>query len=161
MSRVSAGQPHKVTSAKAALVAGTTTTYTTTVAFDHAIDGKWGTQFATKTNQATPTTDARTGATFTALAASKGSVYVWCTTAGGTVKVLEGSIESLDAANEFKVAPQFPVVPDTLVPFGYTVIENGSTGSSWTFGAGNWTATGLVDTFVDVAGVLPARPVED
>ena len=37
MSRVSAGQPHKVTSAKAALVAGTTTTYTTTVAFDHAI----------------------------------------------------------------------------------------------------------------------------
>lgn len=156
-----AGQVRKETSVKGGVTAGTTTTYNVATAFDHAINGHWGTQFATKANQATPTTDYVTGVAFPALAVSTGSVFVWCTTAGGTVKVIQGGVQDLDSSNEFEVRPQWPYIPDDVVPFGYTLVENGSTGSSWTFGSGNWTATGLVDTWYDVCGVLPNRPVED
>lgn len=143
---------------KVGLTAGTTTTYTTTVATDFVIKGKFGTQFGTKTNQTTPTTDVNTSAAFTALAANRGSVYVFGCIADGTVKVAGGSVETLDAAGNFKVAPKFPPIPDTMVPFGYFVIKNGASGSSWTFGSSNWTATGITDTTADVA-VLPDRPV--
>lgn len=144
--------------AKVGLTAGTTTTYTTTVATDFVIKGVFGTQFATKTNQATPTTDYVTGSAFTALAVSQGSVYVFCTTSGGTVKVCGGSIEALDSADAFKVYPQLPVLPDDVCPIGYFVIKNGATGSAWTFGSSAWTSTAAVDTTANIA-IIPDRPV--
>ena len=148
------------TTNKAALVAGTTTTYTTTVAFDYMIDAKWGTQFATKTNQATPTTDYRTSAAFNALAASKGCVLVFATTSGGVVKMLQGEIESIDESGEFVVAPHFPSIPVDVAPFGYVVCVNDSTGSAWTPGTTNWASvTGFTATFVDI-GMMPSRPQE-
>lgn len=144
--------------AKAGLTAGTTNTYTTTAAVATVFKGKFGTAFGTKTNQATPTTDYRTGAAFTALAINEGCVFVWGCIADGTVKVVQGSIEDLDSnTGAFKVAPQFPSIPDLMCPFGYVVIQNDSTGSAWTFGSSNWTATGITDTWVDVM-VLPDRP---
>jgi hypothetical protein len=143
---------------KVGLTAGTTTTYTTTVATDFIVNGVFGTQFGTKTNQATPTTDWNTAAAFTALAVNKGSVFVWGCIAAGTVKVCQGSVEDLDASGNFKVAPKFPAIPDTMVPFGYFVVKNDSTGSTWTFGSSNWTATGITVTATNVA-LLPPRPV--
>ena len=144
--------------AKVGLTTGTTTTYTTTVATDFVIKGTFGTQFGTKSNQATPTTDVNTSAAFPALAVSKGSVYVWGTVAAGTVVVAGGSVEDLDASGNFKVYPKFPSIPDTMCPFGYYVIKNGLTGSAWTFGSSNWTATGITATSASVS-FLPDRPV--
>ena len=146
---------------KAGLTAGTTSTYTTANATGGFINGKFVTALAAQTNTATPTTDARTGAAFVALAASQGCVFVYGLNAAGAIQVIQSEVLSLDAdTNDFKdaQAPQFPVIPDTVMPFGYVVVKNGSTGSAWTFGSSSWTATGVTDTYTDV-GVLPPRPV--
>lgn len=141
----------------AGLIAGTTSSYTTTVAVAGIINGEHATELAAQTNTATPTTDAN-GAAFTALAASEASVFVFGIIAAGTIAVMQGEVVAMDAdTNEPLYNPEFPGIPDTMLPFGFGVIKNGSTGSAWTFGASNWTATGVVDTFTDV-GVLPARP---
>lgn len=145
---------------KIGLVAGTTSTYTTTVATDFIINGKFGTQFGTKTNQATPTTDFNTGEAFPALAANEGVAIVFGVVAAGTIVAGQGRIEALDpTGGEFIVAPQFPSIPETVCPIGYVIIQNGSTGSAWTFGTTSFGATGITDTFVDV-GMLPDRPQE-
>jgi hypothetical protein len=146
--------------AKVGLVAGTTSTYTTSVATDHIINGKFGTQFATKTNQATPTTDHRTGLAFPPMAINQGCAVVFGTIAAGTVVVVQGAIEALDpTGGEFIVAPDFASIPLTMVPFGYVILKNGSTGSAFTVGTSEWAQTGMVDTFVDI-GMMPDRPQE-
>ena len=141
------------------LAAGTTSTYTTATVVRGSIGGKFVTELAAQTDTATPTTQGD-GSAFTALAASQGSVYVFCLVAAGTIAVFQGSVEDLDGADEFKHAPQFPGIDtETYMPFGYVVIINDSTGSAWTFGASNWTATGVADTYTDVT-TMPRRPVE-
>ena len=129
---------------KATLAAsGAATTFSTTGATLYCIKGKAYTTSAAA-SAATPTSDAALGTTFAAntLAA---------------IKVVQGSEEALDALGAFINAPQFPGIPDTLAPFAYTVVKNGSTGSAWTFGTSNWTATGITLAHQDVM-TLPARP---
>jgi len=147
---------------KTVAVAGTTSTVTTTNATDFIIDGKFGTQLDALTNQATPTTDHLTGAAFPALAANQGCAIVLGTTiAGGTTVVaVQGGIQDLDATGgDFIVAPSFGSIPDTMCPFAYIIIQNGSTGSAWTFGTTSFGATGITDTFVDIS-MMPDRPQE-
>ena len=144
--------------AKAGLTAGTTTTYTTTKAVPFVISGKYGTELAIQTNAATPTTDHTTGAAFPALAKSEGCVIVYGVIAAGTIVVSQGAIKALDTNDDtFLIDPPFPSIPDTMSVFGYVIVENGSTGAAWTYGASNWTATGLIDTYTDCA-FLPDRP---
>jgi hypothetical protein len=142
----------------AALIAGTTTTLTTTGVTHYSIKGKTYTK-AAMTNAANATTDANTGAAFslTPLAVNKGTVYVVGLNAAGTNLVAQGSVVDLDAVGGFIIAPQFPPIPDTMCPIGYVTAANGPTGSAWTWGTSNWTATGLVDVFVSVSE-LPPRP---
>ena len=145
---------------KTGLTAGTTSTYTTTVATDFIINGKFGTQFATKTNQATPTTDHRTGVAFPTVQINQGTVIVFGVVAAGTVVACQGSIEDLDpSSDEFIIAPSFPSIPVTMAPIGYVIVTNDSSGDPWTFGSDNWTATGITDTFVNI-GMMPDRPQE-
>jgi hypothetical protein len=142
----------------AGLIAGTTTTYTTTGIVTGAIAGVFATPLAAQTNTATPTTQGD-GSAFTALAASQGTVFVCCITAAGAIAVFQGEVETLDSANEFLIAPAFPIIDlETYLPFGYMVIKAASTASAWTFGASNWTATGITDTFADLM-TMPRRPV--
>lgn len=143
---------------KAGLAAGTTTTLTSANQIDYAIGGKMYRK-AAASNEATPTTDAVSGSTFTAVAVSKGCVFSICRDASGTLKVVQGSIEDLDASNSFIKAPSFGPKSDTLCPYGYIVVKVGSTGSAWTFGASNLAGppTGVVFAFVDCA-TLPSRP---
>jgi len=142
---------------KAGLAAGSTSTYTTAATTSGMIGGKYVTALSAQTDTATPTTD-YSGAAFTALGVSEGCVFVFSLVAAGTIAVHQSDVYALDASNAFKIAPQFPAIDlDTYMPFGYLVLKNGSTGSAWTFGASNWTATGAADTFTDV-GVLPRRP---
>jgi len=144
--------------AKAGLAAGTTSTYTTAAATAGFIEGVFATALAAQTNTATPTTDA-SGDAFTALAASEACVFVFGIVAAGTIAVQQGPVVAMDAdTDEPLFNLEFPSVLDTVMPFGYAVIKNGSTGSAWTFGSSNWTATGVVDTYSDV-GSMPFRPV--
>lgn len=142
---------------KAALAAGTTTTYSTTGTTVYAIKGK-AYSVAAATNAATPTTDANTGAAFVAVGVNKGSVFVWGYNAAGAVKVAQGEVNDIDAAGNFVSAPEFPGLPDDFCAFAYLVVKVGSTGSAWTMGSSNLSgATGVTYAFQDVAG-LPSRP---
>jgi hypothetical protein len=141
---------------KAGLTAGTTSTYTTAAAVNGFIGGKYATALAAQTNTATPTTDAN-GDAFTVVTASQCSVFVYCITAAGAIAVYQGTVEDLDS-DAVDIRPSFPTIDyETHLPFGYVVVVNSSAGSDWTFGASNWTATGVTDTYTDV-GVLPSRP---
>lgn len=149
---------------KATLAAsGAATTWSTTGATLYCIKGKAYTTSAAS-SAASPTSDAALGTTFASntLAANQGTVFVWCydgssTTAATAIKVCQGSEEALDVSGNFLKAPDFPGIPDTLAPFAYTVVKNGSTGSAWTFGTSNWNATGITLAHQDVM-TLPGRP---
>lgn len=134
---------------------GAETVYDTTVTINYVIEGKIKTKTAV-TDGATPTTDGVSGATFTALTANKGCIFLWCLNTGGTVKVLQGPVADM-AGGSFVVAPQFPDVPEDLVPFAYQVAKAGSTAGTIAFGTSNWNATGFTNAIVNVA-VLPRRP---
>ena len=76
---------------KAGLAVGTTTTTTTANASLYCIAGKAYTA-AGASNAATPTTDAVTGAAFTALALNKAGVFVICLDTSGALKIVQGGI---------------------------------------------------------------------
>jgi len=154
-----------MTTMKAALAAGTTTTYSTTGTTLFCIKGKAYSKGAV-TNGATPTTDFFDGLAFTAqtypansASVGTGSVYVFGYDSGGTIRVCQGSIEQLDISGNFVIAPQFPPIPDTMCPFGYLLVRLGPTAvANWTFGTNNLSSvTGVTYTFVDVM-TLPDRP---
>jgi hypothetical protein len=135
---------------------GAETVYDTTVTICYCVNGKALTKTAV-TDGATPTTDGVSGSAFRTLTASQGTVLVWCLDGSGTVKVLEGSRESLDSAGNFKQVPQFPNIPDTLTPFAYQVLKASSSAGTITIGSSNWNATGFTNAIVNVM-VLPDRP---
>jgi hypothetical protein len=138
-------------------ISGAATTYSTgSAGFNFCIDGKAYTKTQVS-GGTTPTTDAKSGAAIT-LTANKGCVVVWTVNSGGTVAVYKGDTEDLDPDGDFKFAPEFPWVPDTVVPFAYTLHKAGSTTSgTWTFGSSNWNAAGLTHVVQDVMK-LPSRP---
>lgn len=136
--------------------AGAETVYDTTVAISFSIGGKAYSKAAV-TDGATPTTDGNSAALDT-LAASEGCVVVWALNASGTVGIFQSDVNSLDSSDEFNVIPNFPDVDtETWCPFAYMVLENGSTGSTFTIGSSNWNATGMTVTIVNVH-TLPLRP---
>jgi hypothetical protein len=165
---------------KAGLAAGTTTTLTWANAVIGAIAGKAYTK-AAASNQATPTTDATTGAAFLPVPVGVasvangqggytdgygyGCVFVVGFNAAGTLKVAQGSIEKTDsvavANSKFTTSvPKFPALPDDFYPVGYIVTRTDSTATAWTFGSSNLAGppTGVVHTYVDTIGYLPGRP---
>lgn len=146
--------------AKAGLAAGTTTTTTTTnsATFYYSIRGKAYTATGAS-NGTTPTTDAVTGAAFTAIGLNKAGVFVWCYDTSGNLKVVQGEIVSYTDGGEYPQGyPEFPAVPDTLCPIGYELVKVISTGSAWTMGVSNQASqTGITKVFVDCS-TLPDRP---
>ena len=143
---------------KAALAAGTTTTYSTTGTTLYCIKGKAYSKGAV-TNGATPTTDIVDGLAFTGITANQGTVIVFGYDSGGTIRCAQGEVQALDVSGNFINSPQFPATPDTVCPFGYLIAKGGSTLSgTWTFGSSNLSSvTGMTYTFVDVM-TLPDRP---
>lgn len=142
---------------KAAIAAGTTSTLSTTGTTLFCIKGKAYSKGAL-TNQATPTTDAGTGAAFPSFGPSQGVVVVVGFDKSGNLKAVQGGIQTLDSSGAFVNAPQFGAVPDTMCPIGYIVLKAGSTASAFTFGSSNLSgATGLTYVFTDLM-TLPDRP---
>lgn len=145
---------------KFTVAAGTTTTLSTSNTNTYCIKGKAYTRTAL-TNQATPTTDGATSAAFKGVVANKGCVFVIGFDASGNLKAVQGEITDLDSAGNFLVAPEFPLVPDSICPVAYLVIQAGSTANAttgWIFGTSNMSSvTGITYTFVDII-TLPNRP---
>jgi len=149
---------------KAGLAAGTTTTYSTTAApLQYCIKGKAYTKTAV-TNGATPTVDITDGLAFTPQAIGQASVYLYCFNAAGTIGVVQGSIEAQDVSGNIVRPPQFGVVPDGYVPFGYQVVRLAPATAAvpavaqWQFGVNNNSGvTGVTYAFQDIM-ILPDRP---
>ena len=148
--------------ANAVFAAGTTSTYSTTNSTACTIGGKWATALTAQTNTASPTTDANTGSAFVTLTDNQISVFVWGVKADGSVAVAQGTVE--DTAVGVTTTPgavinppQFPSLPDDFCPCAYTLIQTAPSASDWTFGSSSWGATGITDTWVNIA-TLPDRP---
>ena len=138
-------------------ISGGATTYSTGAAgFSYAIDGK-AYSVAQVSSGTTPTTDGNTGNVITLLA-NQGAMVVWAVNAEGVVSVYQGTVDALDAAGNFKIAPDFPSLPDSVAPFAYTVHKAGSTLSgTFTFGSSNWNTTGMTHAVVSILE-MPSRP---
>lgn len=148
---------------KTGLTKGTTSTYTTTVTSAGMINGKYVTGLTAQTNTATPTTDAKTGAAFTALTDNQATVLVIGQKADSTIQMCQGSIVPTQTgvtttAGDFISAPQFPALPDDFMVFGYLLVRTAPSASDWTAGTSSWTATGVTASAVVECGVLPDRP---
>jgi hypothetical protein len=148
-----------LTLAKAGLVAGTTSTYSTTTAFTYAIRGHLFSK-APVTNAASPVTDANTGVGFKPLVANQASIFAFLTDAAGNVTVAQGAVASNAELTGGNGAVQFPGYDDTRTPFGYLLAQAGPTAvGAWTFGVSNLSAvTGMTFTFRDVL-TAPAQPI--
>lgn len=146
-----------------AMIAGTTSTYTTTVTTDCIVNGLFATAITAQTNTATPTTDATTGAAFNALSANKTCAIVLGQTVGGVIKMSQGPIIDTypgvtTTVGAFKEAPQFPALPSDFCPLAYTLVRTAPDAASWTPGTSSWTATGVSATTFKNVAVLPQRP---
>lgn len=87
------------------------------------------------------------------------AILVHCINAAGTFKSIQGDAVQMDASGlAISAAPQFPYIPDTLVPFAYQVLYAGLTAGDITPGTSNWNATGFTNAVHDVM-MLPKRPV--
>jgi hypothetical protein len=149
--------------ANAGFVAGTTSTYTTTVTTAFSINGKFGTTLAAQTNTASPTLDANTGVAFPAITANNCACLVWGTNLAGTIALCQGpsvatAVGVTTTVGAFIAAPQFPSLPEDFCPMAYQIVRVSPTGSSFTTGVTNWTASGITCTVMKNISTLPDRP---
>ena len=147
----------------AGLVAGNTSTYTTTATTVCSIGGKFATGLAAQTNTASPTTDVNTGTTFVALTANQATVLVWGVNAAGAIKLAQGSIVPTETgvtttAGAFITLPSFPSLPDDFCPIGYQLVRTSPTGSAFTPGTTSWAASGITCSTIKNISSLPGRP---
>ena len=145
------------------LVAGTTSTYTTTITSAGSINGEYVTGITAQTNTATPTTDCVTGVAFTALQPDFGTVIVFGQTLAGVIQMCRGSSERLQGGitttpGTFNTAPQFPQPPDDFMVLGYCTVRLGPSAGAFTAGTTSWTATGTTTSTFRNNDVLPDRP---
>lgn len=147
----------------AAMVAGTTSTYTTTVTTTCVINGKFATTLGAQTNTATPTTDATTGNAFIALTPNQTCCIVLGQTAAGVIKMCQGpiipcSVGVTTTVGALILDPQFPSLPNDFCPLAYTIVRTAPSAAAWTPGTSSWTASGVsASTFQNVCQ-LPNRP---
>lgn len=140
---------------KAALAAGTTNTFTTGAAVVYSLDGEM-LSYAAQTNTAHPATDAITGAAFVGVPINKGCIFIYGVQAAA-IAVVQGPLADLDSAGNFILAPEYPAIPETFVPFGELIIKVASNGSTWTLGSSNQASvTGVTYTRKDLS-VLKSR----
>lgn len=158
MAEQNAAAPRTNTMNKAGWAVGTTTTISFTAnPLLFKVLGRDGSK-ATVTNGATPTLDANTGVAFLPVPVSKCCYFRLGYSLAGTLSVVQGSIESLDATNAPITLPTFPEFAASICPAGAIFVKVGSTGAAWTFGVSNLAGppTGVV--FVIVDGDFIDRP---
>ncbi len=147
----------------AAAVAGTTSTFTSTVTTAGVINGEFVTTLGAQTNAASPTVDANTGVAFNALQPNQCCALVFGQNKAGTLKLVQGPIIATltgvtTTVGGFLNAPQFPALPDDFLPLAYTIVETAPSAAAWTPGTSSWTASGVTATTFQNVAQLPKRP---
>jgi hypothetical protein len=147
----------------AAAVAGTTSTFTSTVTTAGLINGKFVTTLAAQTNAASPTTDASTGLAFNALQPNQTCALVFGQTQAGVLQLVQGPIIATLTGVTTTVGalindPQFPDLPNNFLPLAYTIVRTAPSAAAWIPGTGSWTASGVSASTFQNVGQLPARP---
>lgn len=138
-------------------LSGAATTYAIGKATDFAIAGKAFSK-ATVAGGATPTLDAITGRAI-AIGIGRACAVLWCLDAAGTVKLVAGQHETVDADGNFPFSvPTFGMPSDDLVPFAYSIHKNlPAAGAVFTIGTSNWNTAGSQHVVQDII-TLPGRP---
>ena len=144
-------------------VAGTTSTFTSTVTTAGLIQGKFVTTLAPQTNAATPTTDANTGLAFNALQPNQTCALVFGQTAAGALQLVQGQIIATSIGVTTTTGalindPQFPPLPINFLPLAYTIVKTAPSAATWIPGTGAWAASGVVATTFQNIGQIPPRP---
>ncbi len=146
-------------------VAGTTNSFTTTVASVCSINGKFATALGVLTNSATtPTTDANTGAAFAAILPNTAAAVVFGVNAAGTLVAVQGpavptATGVTTTVGAFKDYPQFPAIPADFCPIAYTLIRAApSLTAGFSVGVSEWAASGASCTTFKNIATLPDRP---
>jgi len=147
----------------AGLVAGTTSTYTTTATTVCSIRGKFATGLTAQTNTASPTTDATTGAAFVAVPYDNCCALVWGVNAAGAIKLSQGPVTPTQpgvttTVGAFINAPQWPSLPEDFCVIGYQLVRVAPTGASFTPGTTQWAASGITCSTIQNVSTLPDRP---
>ncbi len=147
----------------ALMVAGTGSTITTTAIGTGVINGKWTAQFAAQTNTATPTVDGTTGLAFLPMIANTCCAIVFGINMAGALMMCQGPIVATSAGvtttpGPILIAPQFPDLPNNMVPLAYTIVSVAPSGAPWTPGTSSWTASGVTATTFQNVTQLPNRP---
>ncbi len=142
---------------------GTTSTYTTTVTTTVSINGRFGTTLGAQTNTASPTTDARTGLAFPALAPNQAVALVWGINLAGAIQLCQGPITPTEIGvtttpGALILNPSYPMLPDDFAPLAYTVVRTAPNLATFIAGTTSWTAAGGVATTTRNVSQLPARP---
>jgi hypothetical protein len=147
----------------AAMVAGTTSTYTTSNSTAGLVNGKFVTPIAAQTNTASPTTDANTGLAFNALQPNMTCALVFGQTQAGVIQLGQGPIIPTlpgvtTTAGALINEPQFPSLPNNFLPLAYTIVRTAPSAAAWTPGTGSWTASGVSASTFQNIGRIPSRP---
>lgn len=149
--------------ASAAAVAGTTSSFTSTVTTSAVINGKFTTTLGAQTNAATPTVDATTGLAFVPLTPNQCCSIVFGVNAAGALQMAQGkpiptALGVTTTVGALINDPQFPGLPNDFCPLAYTVVRTAPSAAAWTPGSSSWTASGVsASTFQNIAQ-LPNRP---
>lgn len=143
---------------KAALAAGTTTTFSTTGTTVYSIRGKAYSKAAV-TNGASPTVDYATGQPFIPVPKGNGCVHMIGFDAAGNMRAVQGAIVPLDPDGNFINASQFGSLPNDFCPVGYQVVKvSNAAAGAWTFGASNNSGVAGVTYAIQDLIALPDRP---
>ena len=147
----------------AGVVAGTTSTITTTVISNACINGKFTTPYAVTATAASPTVDIADGLAFDTLPPNSTCTLLVGITAAGVLAMTQGqtiptNVGVTTTVGSFLREPQFPSIPDGFVPLAYTVVRTAPSAAPWTPGTGSWTASGVTATTFQNVAQLPSRP---
>jgi hypothetical protein len=147
----------------AAAVAGTGSSFTSTVTTAGIINGKFVTTLAAQTNAASPTTDANTGVAFNTLNPNQTCTLVFGQTVAGVLQLVQGPIIACalgvtTTPGALINEPQFPALPNNFLPLAYTIVRTAPSAAPWVPGTGAWAASGVVCSTFQNVGYLPARP---
>jgi hypothetical protein len=147
----------------AGAVAGTGSSFTTTVLPQPIINGKFVTPLAIGANAALPATDATTGNAFIPLPPNSCCSLVFGQNAAGALLMAQGPVIQTTVGLTTTVGalardPQWPALPDNFVALAYTIVRTAPSALPWTPGTGTWTASGVsASTFQNISQ-LANRP---
>jgi hypothetical protein len=146
-----------------AAVAGTGSSFTSTVTTAGIIAGKFVTPLTAQTNAATPTTDGNTGVAFNTVLPNQTCALVFGQTLAGALVMVQGQVIATNLGvtttpGSLLLEPQFPSLPANFLPLAYTIVKTSPSAVPWIPGTGAWAASGVVCTTFQNVGMLPPRP---